>query len=118
LFQYSRAIRLLEIGEWKEAIPQFDLVVRQLPDFAQAYHGRGFAYYKDNRLDFALEDFNKAIELKPDLADAYRDRALLFKDRGEKDKAIADLEKALSLYTSGGQPAKVAEATRLLNELR
>ena len=111
-------MRLLQIGEYDQTVAAFGVVIRRLPDFAEAYHGRGLAHFHDERLDLALEDFDHAIELKPDLADAYVSRAALYMERGRVSNVIADLEKALSLYDPVRDAAEVAEVTRLLDELR
>ena len=118
LFDYSRAIRLLEVQEFTQAIAAFGLVLRRLPDFAEAYRGRGFAYYKEDLFDLALEDFDKAIELKPGLARAYADRATLFQDSGETEKAIADLEKAISTYDPVRDLFRIAELRAIVDNLR
>lgn len=117
LFNYSRAIRLLEIQEFTQAIAAFGLVIRRLPDFAEAYRGRGVAYFKEDLIDLALEDFDKAIELKPGLARAYDDRATVFQDRGETDKAIADFEKAISLYDPARDAFRILELAAILGNL-
>lgn len=116
LFSYSRAVRLLRIREFKDAIAAFGLVIRRLPDFAEAYHGRGLAYYGDGHTNFAFEDFDKAIELKPELAEAYKDRAVLYHDEGDTGKAIVDLKKALILYHPVRDARKLAEAMMLLDQ--
>lgn len=118
LFDYSRAIRLLEVQEFTQAIAAFGLVLRRLPDFAEAYRGRGVAYYKEDLFDQALEDFDKAIELKPGLAGAYADRATLLQDRGETEKAIADLEKAISTYDPVRDVFRIAELRTIVGDLR
>ncbi len=102
----------------EEAIPLFTLVVRMLPNFAEAYRYRGVAYYDNEQPELALEDFDTAIKLKPDLANAYKDRAILYKDMDETEKAIADLEKALTLYHSVRDARDIAEAESLLNSFR
>ena len=115
----------MQANLWGDAIPAFGLVVRILPDLAQGYHGRGGAYYNEskekennNLFEPALEDLDKAIELKPDFAEAYKDRALLHRDLGNSEKAISDMEKAISFYDPARQRTRLAEARRLLDELR
>ncbi|MCY4651640.1 MAG: hypothetical protein OXC95_00580, partial [Dehalococcoidia bacterium] len=51
LFEYSRAVRLLEVQEFADAITAFDLVIRKLPDFGRAYYRRGLSFYGDERLE-------------------------------------------------------------------
>ena len=118
LFDYSRAIRLLEVQEFTQAIAAFGLVIRRLPEFAEAYRGRGIAYYKEDLFDLALEDFDKAIELKPGLARAYADRATIFQDRGETEKAIAEFEKAISMYDPARDAFRIAELRVIVGNLR
>ena len=118
LFDYTRAVRLLEVQEFTQAIAAFGLVIRRLPDFAEAYRGRGIAYYKEDLIDLALEDFDKAIELKPGLARAYADRATIFEDRGETEKAIAEIEKAISMYDPVRDAFRIAELRAIVGDLR
>ena len=118
LFQYTRAVRLLEAAMYEEAIPAFGLVIRRLPNLAEAYQYRGRAYFHEEQPALALEDFDRAIELKPELADAYKNRAILYSDQGKTEQAIADLEKALTLYNRDRDARDIIEVFRLLNELR
>ena len=106
LFEYSRAVRLLRVEEFRDAINAFDLVIKKLPDFGRAYYGRGLSFYGDERLDLALEDFNKAIDLEPDYPDSYVARARLYIDREDITAARADLQEALKV----AHPIRDAEA--------
>ncbi len=112
--RYLRAQGLLRSGQYDQAIPQFDVVLRFFPDFAEAHHGRGLAYYNDDRRDFALADFDKAIELKPDYADAYRNRGVLYTNRGDLNLGIPDLRRALLLYEQDGDEEQAAKVRSLL----
>ena len=118
LFDYTRAVQLLEIEEWDSSIAAFGLVIRRLPDFAKAYHGRGLAFYGDERPERALEDLDQAIELDPDLAGPYKDRAVIYSDQGKTEAAIADLQKAVSLYDPVREARGLLEARQLLGQLR
>ena len=118
LFDYSRAIRLLEIQEFTQAIAAFGLVLRRLPDFAEAYRGRGIAYYKEDLFDLALEDFDKAIELKPGFAAAFRNRGVLYLNSGELEKAAADLETAVALFEEINDFRSASESRVLLRQAR
>ena len=118
LFLYTQAVQLLTAGMYKEAIPPYSSVIRRIPDFGLAYHGRALAYYHEERLQLALDDFDKTIELKPGFADAYRNRAIVHRDRGDTDMAADDLEKALELYRRGANMAASAEVSGLLESLK
>ena len=105
LFTYTYAVQLLQAAQYEDATPQFGIVIRILPNFADAYHGRGLAYYHEEQEDLAVEDFSKAIELKPDFADAYRNRGVLYMKAGDIVRGAVDLEKALELYEEAGNIA-------------
>ena len=119
LFTYSRALQLLEAGFPERAVTDFGLVIRFLPEFAEAYHGRGLAYLALERpvLPLALKDFNRAIELDEDYADAYKNRGAVYFQQEEWDKAKADLEMALSLFDEDLDADEVTEVRALLDEL-
>ena len=95
LFEYSRAVRLLEVQEFDRAIAQFDLVIRKLPDFSRAFHGRGRAFFGDERYELALEDYDKAIELEPEFPGAYVDRGILREQQGNTESAVDDWNMAI-----------------------
>ena len=118
LFDYLYAVRLLQAAQWEDAIPAFGLVIRRLPEYARAYHGRGLAYYHEEQLVLALEDFDMAIELKPDLPQAFKDRGLLHRDEGRTEEAISDLQRALDLYERRGDLPRAVEVAQVLNQLR
>ena len=113
--RYLRAQGLLRSGQYEESIPQFDVVIRLVPDFAEAYHGRGLAYYNEDQIDRALEDFDKAIELKADFADAYRNRGVLYTNRGQMALGVPDLRRALELYEEKDDEERAADVRRLLS---
>ena len=114
LFTYTYAKRLLQSSLYEEAIPQYDIVIRVMPDFALAYHGRGLALFHEEQPELALEDFDKAIVLKPEFADAYMSRGILYRDGGEPDKSESDFEKALTLYLAAGNLRGVDSAQKAL----
>ena len=116
LFDYTLAFQYLEQGLWEDAIPQFSLVIRKLPDLSKAWRGRGIAYFHEERYNLAMEDLNRAIELDPGYPDPYKDRALVNEAIGEKIQALDDLSSAISLYDPLREARKLAEARDLLNE--
>lgn len=113
LFEYSRARRLLEVQEFKDAITAFDLVIRKVPDFGRAYYYRGLAFEGDERMELAMEDYAKAIELEPTFPDTYVIRARAHLEMGEREKARADFEKALEV----ANPIRDAELIRVVRAL-
>ena len=117
LFVYTRAVRLYEVEEYDDSVSAYGQVIRRLPYFAEAYHGRALAYHKDERVGLAMEDLDKAIELKPDFAQAYKDRAAILQEMGETQKAIADLERAVEYFHPVREFRQLAEARKELAAL-
>jgi tetratricopeptide (TPR) repeat protein len=117
LFDYLRAVGLLNAGQYKEAVGRYNVVLRILPELYLAYHGRALAYYNEDLFDLALDDFNKAIEYKSDYAEALRNRGVLFGNQGRHDLARSDLELAVGIYREKGNLALMAEALTQLQRL-
>ena len=117
LFEYMRAVRLLEIQEFDDAVTAFDLVIRKLPDFGRAYYGRGKAFYGDERPELALEDFETSIRLEPNHPGAYIARAKLYLDMDQRDGARADLNKALEIANPIRDWQHIVEAERMIADL-
>ena len=114
LFYYTRAVQLLKVKEYDDAIATFGLVLRRLPDLAIAYRGRGAAYYYKDLYGRGLEDLNKAIMLDPNLGGAYYYRGLIYQAQGNPNEAITEFEKAISKY----HPVREAyEKKQAVNEL-
>ena len=118
LFEYYRAVRLLEIQEFDRSIAAYGLVIRKLPSFARAYQGRGLAFFGDERFELAMEDFDTAIELEPDFAGAYVDRARLHIELGNTDEAVKDLELAILRFDRVRESAQLDAARALLDSIR
>ena len=97
LFRYTAGVNLLNAGQYKDAIPQFDIVIRVQPEFARAYFYRGIAQFHEDQYDLALEDLNEAIELKPDMAEAYHGRGLVYYQLDKIQPALEDFDKTIEL---------------------
>ena len=118
LFEYSRAVILLEVQEFDRSIAAFGLVIRKLPDFARAYQGRGLAFFGDERYELAMEDFDTAIDLAPKFPGTYVDRARLSIRLENIDEAVRDLEQAILLYDPVRHGESLDAANKLLDSIR
>ena len=95
---------------------EYDEMIRQQPDNAQAYFLRGIAHAGSERYEMAVADFDEVIRLQPDNADAYFLRGIThyFLDRYEM--AVADLETALALAQAAGDDDLAAKIEEALEE--
>ncbi|HSC44041.1 MAG TPA: tetratricopeptide repeat protein, partial [Candidatus Binatia bacterium] len=68
------ALELHESGQIKEAITEYDKVIKAHPKLAEAYFNRGNAYYDLGANPQAIKDYTEAIRLNPKDAEAYYNR--------------------------------------------
>ena len=92
-FGYQR----MKIGEFQEAIKNFDRAIEINEFYPYPYNNRGFAYLNLGELDKAIRDINYSIELDGDNSYAYKNRALYFLEINDKKEALANLKLAWAL---------------------
>jgi serine/threonine protein kinase/tetratricopeptide (TPR) repeat protein len=80
-----------------KAVADYTDAIRLKPDYAEAYNGRGQAYFKLKQFDKAISDYSDAIRIKPDFAEAYSNRAFAYTRLGQFDKALADCNEAIRI---------------------
>ena len=124
LFRYIRAMALLSNGHYEDAIAQFNVVIRLLPELASAYFGRGLSYFHEavkdepdideEKVRLALEDLDRAIELRPGYAAALRNRGMVHLSSGQVADALADFSEAMNIYEEKGQMREANEVRSLL----
>jgi tetratricopeptide (TPR) repeat protein len=59
------------LERYPEAIVAQQKALALQPDFAQAYAGLGLAYFRQNKLELALEHYRHAVALEPDFLEAH-----------------------------------------------
>lgn len=105
---HHRGLAYNGLGQFKEAITDFDKAIKLSPKESTYYNSRGFSYHRQGNYKLALADYNKAIELNNKGAGFYNNRGILYRDLGQYDKAIADYDQAIKLspYFSQAYNAK------------
>ena len=63
-----------KLGDYENAIADYDMAVQLNPDHADAYNNRGNVKYKLKQYNAAIADYDLAIRLNPNHADAYNNR--------------------------------------------
>jgi tetratricopeptide (TPR) repeat protein len=92
-----RGLARSRLGDFAEAIADFDQAVALEPDDAMSYVGRGAVRSVRGDWAGAIADFDQAIALNPDNAEAYRRRAMARNAQGDRAGAIADWEHSVIL---------------------
>lgn len=88
--------RQLREKQYREAIATYSAVIRQAPDSAAAYFGRGSARcYARVDLDKAINDLTTTLRLDPQRKDVYRMRALAQASLGDWTRLRDDCSAAL-----------------------
>ena len=86
------------LGNYQQAIKDFNKVIELDPRIADAYGGRGIAYYYGfGNYRQAIYDFSTAIELNPQDANAYVLRGGTYGQLGNEQQAINDFKIAARL---------------------
>ena len=94
---YNRGSAKSKLGDFAEAILDYDKVIQLKPDDAEAYHNRGQAKIQLKQPDDALIDFDEAIRIKPDYVDAYANRGRAKIHLNQPNEALTDLNKAIRI---------------------
>ncbi len=117
----------INLGYYDEAIKTCNEVISERPKSAEAYHYRGYAYYKTEIYDKALIDFNKTIKMNKKMKGVYNNRGLVYHALGKYNEALEDYTKSINeepffhvAYNNKGMTLlsleKYSEALDMLNE--
>ncbi len=93
----GRGVAYGDLGNYRQAIDDFSMVIEIKPGFAEAYINRGTAYAYLGNYRQAIEDFSRAIEIKPGYAEAYFNRGTDYLTHGDNISGCRDARKACEL---------------------
>jgi serine/threonine protein kinase len=85
------------LGDYKNAITDYNQAVSLAPKYATTYINRGNARYALGENQAAITDYNQAISLAPNNIFVYSGRGNARYALGDKKGAIADFDQAISL---------------------
>lgn len=89
----------LQNQKFEEAKEYFNKAIAQNTQNAEAFNGRGVAYFNLNDIENALLDYNQAIKISDKNYKAYHNRAMLHTVKNQFDEALQDYNKAIALKT-------------------
>ena len=90
------------LGNFQEALANFNRAIEIDPNYANAYNNRGAIQGKLGNHEEAIADFSRAIELDPEFAEAYYGRGVELVELGSHGEAIADFNRAIELNPNDG----------------
>jgi protein O-GlcNAc transferase len=90
-------IALGELGQKKEALTCFDLLLETHPDHVLAHNNRGQIQRDLASPHEAIESFKRAIALKPDFAEAHNNLGIVFARLGLHNEASRCFAKAIEI---------------------
>ena len=92
---YYRGNEQYNLGDFEEAIADYDKALELKPDYHEAWYWRGNALRNLGRPGDAIASFDKALEFKPDYHEAWNNRGYALGSLGRLEDAIASYDKAL-----------------------
>jgi tetratricopeptide (TPR) repeat protein len=101
---YAYAMRGLAYslkGDYSLAISDFDMAIREQPDFAVALNNRAWAYFRWGKAATGLPDVERTLQLNPTSPHAFDTRAHIRKALGDVEGALSDYDSAMR---HGGAP--------------
>lgn len=95
----SQAWKLVEQGDYDQAIEQCTAALQMDPDQAEAHYCRAYAHYHKPKPDFvqAIVDCSEAMRIRPDYLAALVLRGLVYCNLRDFAKAIADSKAAIGM---------------------
>jgi tetratricopeptide (TPR) repeat protein len=85
------------MGQYEQAIKDYDESIRVDPNYAKPFNNRGVARQKKGEYDRALEDFDAAIDIDPNYANAFANRGETYQKKGDFALALKDFDQAIRL---------------------
>ena len=87
-----------DLGNYRQAIEDYDKAIEIQPRFAEAYNNRGVSYNFLGNYRQAIDDFSRAMEIKPGYAGIYYlNRGIAYNGLGNYNQAIDDFGRAIKI---------------------
>ena len=80
---------------WGNEVRLWSDVVAKSPGKARAYLVLAVAYYKEGRLEQAIETVTRALDIKPHYASAYSNLATFYEIKGDRERALSNYDRAI-----------------------
>jgi predicted O-linked N-acetylglucosamine transferase (SPINDLY family) len=94
---WDDAFRLHQAGQAREALVEYDAILKLDPRHVAALHYSGVALYQAGQLGAALERIRASVAIEPGNADAWSNLGLVLQAAGNRRAAIESFERATQL---------------------
>src|SRR6218665_46365 len=116
---YSRGFLSYNVGDYKNALADYDLAIKMQPEEFDYYHSRGMLKDKMNDFKGAADDYTVCIMLNGTSAKAYFNRAFTKSKLDDYYGAIADYTECITInpkYFTAYQNRGIARQRQRLHE--
>lgn len=93
-----------ELGEYSNALAEYDRALASAPDLLGAYLNRARTYERLGRLRDAAADYATVIQRDPRAADAYLGRGAMLLANGDPGRSLDDFDQAIRLQPGWVSP--------------
>ncbi|MBD3677708.1 MAG: tetratricopeptide repeat protein [Rhodobacteraceae bacterium] len=94
----ERGREAMDQDDFGLAVEHLTALVDHAPDFAEGYHARATAYYREGLYGPALADIMQTLELNPRHFGAMTGLALIFEELGYPDEALAAYREVKAIH--------------------
>lgn len=108
----TRGQDALEAGEVDTAIGHFSALVDHAPNFAEGWHRRATAFYRQEEYGLAIADLGHALALNPDHFNAMFGLAVIFETLDRPDQAFALYSRVLDMYPTHERAIEATDRLR------
>eukprot|EP00762_Andalucia_godoyi_P007831 ANDGO_01788.mRNA.1 TPR repeat-containing protein slr0751 len=95
----NRGVLYVGLGEFANALQDYQRAISLDPQFVDAYANRSLLHRLMNNFDSAVQDVSTAIELEPWTVEWRKQRAELFMDQSKFQLAMDDLTRAIEMVS-------------------
>ncbi len=95
--QLSVASLALQVQDYKVALPILDQLVKDQPDFAEAWNRRATLYYLQGRYEESLSDIDHVLALEPRHFGALSGKGAVLRSMGRDAEALASMKEAIAV---------------------
>ena len=94
---YNRGLAKHTLGQYQDALADYDKALHLNPNYADAYNNRGLVKHALNQYQGALADYDNVLRLNHNYVEAYNNRGNTKFVLGQHQDALADYNEALRL---------------------